>query len=310
MTWVRLDDSFSDNPKVAGISDAAFRAYVTALCYCARQLTDGVVPTIMLRRLGIRAKDITELVEVGLWHEADVGIVIHDYLKYNASRAKIEAERESSRMRQERFRTTRSPGAHNETQYNQRGSARHIDSQHVTNGVTDGVTNAVPSHPIPSDPDLTETYVPKDLAGSARDAPPEEHSGVREKPEANREEEHETVCPLDLAERAERAGIHEEFAKFYATTVDAVREVIQEFVAYWTIGGGQGKRRKHWLTKLRQKLKETGQQNRFKAQGQIDHERRTAAQVRRPRRKPQAEAPAERLSAEQILALAKQAASG
>ena len=40
--WVKLDDRFTDNPKIARLSDKAFRVYVHALCYSAGALTDGL----------------------------------------------------------------------------------------------------------------------------------------------------------------------------------------------------------------------------------------------------------------------------
>ena len=41
MTWLRIDDAMVDHPKIIGLSDGAFRLHITALCYCARHLTDG-----------------------------------------------------------------------------------------------------------------------------------------------------------------------------------------------------------------------------------------------------------------------------
>jgi hypothetical protein len=42
MSWVRLDDSFPEHPKVIALTDAAFRAHVRGLCYAGRFLTDGL----------------------------------------------------------------------------------------------------------------------------------------------------------------------------------------------------------------------------------------------------------------------------
>ena len=41
MTWVKVDDALPEHPKVARLSDAAFRVHISALCYSARNLTDG-----------------------------------------------------------------------------------------------------------------------------------------------------------------------------------------------------------------------------------------------------------------------------
>jgi len=36
MAWVRLDDDFTDNAKIAGLSDRDFRGWIRLLCYCGR----------------------------------------------------------------------------------------------------------------------------------------------------------------------------------------------------------------------------------------------------------------------------------
>jgi hypothetical protein len=72
------------------------------------------------------------------------------------------------------------------------------------------------------------------------------------------EGDRETVVPLDLTERAERAGIPEQFAKAYRAPIEVVRAEIRETVTYWSIGGGAGKRKKRWLSVLRTRLHERG----------------------------------------------------
>ena len=64
-TFIKLDDTTPDHPKVDGLSNAAFRAWIEALCYCSEYLTDGVISR---HRLGRRdgAKVVTELISVGL----------------------------------------------------------------------------------------------------------------------------------------------------------------------------------------------------------------------------------------------------
>lgn len=93
MTWARLDDGFGEHPKVVGLSDAAYRLHVNAICYSARNLTDGVVPVGALRSLGKTGKSVTELTTCGLWEPGDGGYLIHDYLDYNPSREQVERER-------------------------------------------------------------------------------------------------------------------------------------------------------------------------------------------------------------------------
>lgn len=94
MPWVKLHDGFDENPKIDGLSDGAFRLYVTGLCYCARALSDGHITERRLFRLfpnGGRAAD--ELVAAGLWHETDGGWQINDYLEFQPSKAEVEEKR-------------------------------------------------------------------------------------------------------------------------------------------------------------------------------------------------------------------------
>jgi hypothetical protein len=96
MTWVRIDDTFVDHPKIIGLTDAAFRTHVAGLCYCGRHLTDGNIPTGALRAIGPR-KCAIELERAGLWERNDHGWQINDYLAYNPSKADVESERQRRR---------------------------------------------------------------------------------------------------------------------------------------------------------------------------------------------------------------------
>lgn len=93
MTWVRLDDTFPDHPKVIGLTDTAFRCHVTALCYAGRYLTDGHIPTGALRLIGTR-KAAQELEAANLWERTDHGWHIRDFLEYNPSKEEVETQRE------------------------------------------------------------------------------------------------------------------------------------------------------------------------------------------------------------------------
>jgi hypothetical protein len=114
MTWARLDDGFPEHPKVIGLSDRAIRLWLTALCYCARNLTDGLVTEIALKNVA-RSSNLsrpnsvaTALVDAGLWERTDDengGYLIHDYLKYNPSKVDVERERAAARDRMQRHRS-------------------------------------------------------------------------------------------------------------------------------------------------------------------------------------------------------------
>jgi hypothetical protein len=95
MAWVRLDDQFPDHPKVAGLSNDALCLHITAMCWTAKQQTDGKLPSRLLSRLAWRCQDPAmashELVEAGVWEVDDVdGWNIHDYGEYNPTKANAE----------------------------------------------------------------------------------------------------------------------------------------------------------------------------------------------------------------------------
>jgi hypothetical protein len=108
MPWVRLDDRFPSHRKVRLLSDAAFRLYVSAVCWSAESLTDGVIKTAELRLVAdVRAarKRAEELVNCGLWEEVSgVGWRIHDYHEYNPTAEQVRADRKAKSARQQRWR--------------------------------------------------------------------------------------------------------------------------------------------------------------------------------------------------------------
>lgn len=101
MTWLKLDDRFPDHPKIAPLSDAAFRLHVAAMCYAAAHETDGVVPLAAIPQLVPKYRKVqhNELVGAGLWEEGQGCIVVHDFTEYNPTRAQIKARREATKER-------------------------------------------------------------------------------------------------------------------------------------------------------------------------------------------------------------------
>jgi 5-methylcytosine-specific restriction endonuclease McrA len=99
-TWIKLLDTFPEHPDVLDLTDAAFRAYVEALCYCSRNLTDGAMTDAAVRRLGIRPKVTAELVDAGLWARSSDGYVVVNYTKHQRSRDEVETLRERGTRRQ------------------------------------------------------------------------------------------------------------------------------------------------------------------------------------------------------------------
>lgn len=107
MPWVKLDDRFPSHRKIALLSDRAFRLHVSAMCWCAENLTDGHISDRELALVAkVRGVKVTakQLEDAGLWDRTEDGWAIHDYLDYNPSREQVLLERKKNAERQERFR--------------------------------------------------------------------------------------------------------------------------------------------------------------------------------------------------------------
>jgi hypothetical protein len=103
MAWVKLDDQFTEHPKIDHLSDAAFRLHVAGLCYCGRHLTDGHIPKVRVQRLlpKVARRAVDELVSAGLWMPANDGYRVKDFLQYNPSAEKVKAGQEYRRRSRE-----------------------------------------------------------------------------------------------------------------------------------------------------------------------------------------------------------------
>src|SRR5438309_2572507 len=99
MPWVKIDDHFDEHEKVDAISDAAFRLHISAMCFAARNLTDGDLSSHRARMLASRwtngSELINELEMCQLWEVREDGWHIHDFEEYNTSKEKVKARRES-----------------------------------------------------------------------------------------------------------------------------------------------------------------------------------------------------------------------
>ncbi len=108
MSWARFDDRYAGNRKIrkAWKADrAAVGMHAMSVTYCAQHETDGHVDDdwietmLPVRRERERVAGV--LVEHGLWIRRDDGYEVHDYLKFNPSREKLEAKRAAERARRE-----------------------------------------------------------------------------------------------------------------------------------------------------------------------------------------------------------------
>jgi hypothetical protein len=107
MPWVRIEEKALTHPKILRLSDGAFRFWVAGLAHCQQHLTDGAIPSAMMRTLvAMTGRRVKELVDAGLWLEIDGGYQVHDYLQHNESRAVVLAKREAAKNRMRSKRTS------------------------------------------------------------------------------------------------------------------------------------------------------------------------------------------------------------
>lgn len=132
MAWVKIDDGFTDHPKVEALSDRAFRLHLAGLCFCARTLSDGFIPDDRVRRLlpKVTKAMVKELTTAGVWIEGVGGFSVKDYLTYNPSKAKVLADREAAAERKRKW----------------------AEKNAGKNGVPNDGENAAPTRPDPSRP--------------------------------------------------------------------------------------------------------------------------------------------------------------
>lgn len=105
MSWVKLDDSMTEHPKVLASGALGWALDVAGILYSARARTDGWVPAgkvatlLDLSGMPVSAQDLAEkLVAVGRWHpDPRGGYLIHDFLDYQPSKADAEAMSASRR---------------------------------------------------------------------------------------------------------------------------------------------------------------------------------------------------------------------
>lgn len=136
MGWIRVEDDFYDNEKMLAAGSIGRDLYWHGMGFCNRNLTDGLIP----KRRALTLVDFTDaavldgrggvdgqacapiavqrLLDAELWHEDGHGCpdcvqpgprnyVVHDYLKYQFSKAQIEEKAEANRQRVKAWRAAR-----------------------------------------------------------------------------------------------------------------------------------------------------------------------------------------------------------
>jgi hypothetical protein len=110
MSWVKLDDNWDWHPKLVRASEIAQWLWIKCLTYACKFETDGNVPSAAVSKMHPKAGAlVNELVDVGLFRKTDSGIVIHDFLDWNFSRAERAEERKRANDRKFKSRAGKRP---------------------------------------------------------------------------------------------------------------------------------------------------------------------------------------------------------
>lgn len=292
MTYWQMDDKFLAHHKTVRALRAgaeALQMWVALRTYVANNESDGVIPDGDIDDLPGAPKNprkwLTVLVECGKpaigGKPQGAGLVdslqgawkLHNYEKRGLTRAQIDAKRDADRTRKERWKE-RQDGTHPE-----RRSTTVPNASGTPSGTSPRVcapAGALPSHPIPSH-DQPEAD-PKDLTGGCgAPAPATEEASTQPAvdPQANWDgSERETMCPTDLVQRAIAVGVPSALAEGLRVDEASVLDSLREFVGYWTIGGGSGERRRHWMKKAREHVRKSAERNQLKPPGALEHELR------------------------------------
>lgn len=108
--YLRFEIGFTRAKNVHRLSDAAFRLWVTSIDYAREQATDGVLDRSDLDILPRcpagkrRVQAVQEIEQSGGWQSTETGWLIHGFLNWQDSAAKIAQDRDKAR---ERMRSVR-----------------------------------------------------------------------------------------------------------------------------------------------------------------------------------------------------------
>jgi hypothetical protein len=137
-------------------------------------------------------------------------------------------------------------------------------------GVTPGVTRVSPTYdsgvttpPTPVSPEQIRERIKNDpRKGEDAHAPD---------PPDLTDADAEAMCPMDLARRAADRGVIGDLAEKLRVPRESVEDAVRVFVGYWTIGKGAGQRRRHWMARLREDVRQKHERGKLRAPGEIRH---------------------------------------
>ena len=245
MTWLKVDDKISGHAKVLKAGNAAFGAWVRMAAWCAERGSDGVIP-VEAAVLYANTEELAALLRVGLLHTHSEGYEIHDFLKYNPSRAQIASNRarwlKNSAERRGVSRDSREESRECPGSGSGSGDQR---SRAETN---------LPDQPVRSEDPLSSAERERNAALLSLDkarqssrppppTPPVEHTGVRRriKPEAG------TALPEGWEPSREQTP-HSWHQDALEKGFDArhVSDIVGAFREYYTVGKGRSAKHVDW----------------------------------------------------------------
>ncbi|MDH6134637.1 hypothetical protein P3T37_004041 [Kitasatospora sp. MAA4] len=114
MTWFKVDDTAYSHPKLLTAGNAALGLWLRCGAYTAQHLTEGRIPAVIADMFGT-GPQAAKLVRSGLWHETGHTCrrcppviageyLMHDFLRYNPTRASVEGTRKREADRKQRGR--------------------------------------------------------------------------------------------------------------------------------------------------------------------------------------------------------------
>ena len=154
MTWTKLGDTFTDDPRLLEVSRSARMLHVEALVYCNRHLRDGHLPKGALARITDAedpALDALALERAGLWEEAEGGWLVDWTDQESADEVRERQRYRADKQKRYRDRKNR----------HERGDHGDCDPRYCKKAVTGHVTGngdgnvtgrVTPSRPVPSRP--------------------------------------------------------------------------------------------------------------------------------------------------------------
>lgn len=264
MSWARFDDQFHLNEDVAPLSDTAWRLYVTSILECARRLSDGkvlrkAVPTWPGAPRGKALRDaIQELIDARRWLPAEEGWEVKGYLDWNPSAEEVRVQRDAASFAKRaagRIGGIRSGEARREAKSKQseaepkQPASSPLQPVAAASSETEAKRSPVPV-PVPV---LKTDSVVESLSGCTPGQP------QQTTPTAAGDEQEdpgrETICPLNLLDRDGVKSMLRELSERLPCPLAVIEHEARDFLSYWTLGDGMGRKRAGWPRVLRERIR-------------------------------------------------------